>query len=71
VAAPDSPGIHMNGAESLVRTLISGGVNVCFCQSRNFRNAFCRSARPHRGACAACSVCSKASLPVRRTAITA
>ena len=49
----------MNGAESLVRTLVAGGVDVCFTNPGTSEMHFVAALDRVRG-CAACSACSRA-----------
>ena len=49
----------MNGAESLARTLVAGGVNVCFTNPGTSEMHFV-AALDKVAACAACSASSRA-----------
>jgi len=56
----------MNGAESLLRTLLAGGIDTLPCKSRDQRDAFRVGARSdawHARGSFACSRASPAALP--------
>ena len=61
----------MNGAESLVRTLVDSGVDVCFTNPGTSEMHFVAALDKRARACAACSACSRAWSPARPTATTA